>query len=112
MVKKTIASKKVASKKATTKKTVAKKKVAKKKVAAKKVAKKATTKKTVSKKTTAQKATTTSHDPIHVSPEERWRMIATAAYYKAEARGFVAGDDQQDWLDAEADINKLFSGKR
>lgn len=32
------------------------------------------------------------------------QMIAEAAYYRAEARGFCCGDPRQDWLEAEAEI--------
>ena len=31
--------------------------------------------------------------------------IATAAYYKAEARGFEPGQELSDWLEAEAEHN-------
>jgi hypothetical protein len=31
-------------------------------------------------------------------------MIAEAAYYKAEKRGFIPGHEMQDWLEAEQDI--------
>jgi hypothetical protein len=31
-------------------------------------------------------------------------MIAEAAYYLAERRGFTPGGELQDWLDAEAQI--------
>ena len=33
---------------------------------------------------------------------DRLIHIATAAYYKAEARGFLPGKELDDWLDAEA----------
>lgn len=33
-------------------------------------------------------------------------MIAKAAYYKAEKRGFAPGYEKQDWLEAEAEINE------
>ena len=39
-----------------------------------------------------------------VNPDERHRMIALAAYYRAEQRGFVNGDPVQDWLLAEAEV--------
>ena len=40
-----------------------------------------------------------------------WReMVATAAYYRAQARGFQHGSPEQDWLAAEADL-KLQLGK-
>jgi hypothetical protein len=42
-----------------------------------------------------------------VSDEERRRMVAEAAYLRAERRGFQGGDSFQDWLAAEADIDKL-----
>lgn len=34
-------------------------------------------------------------------------MIATAAYYRAEKRGFQHGDDQHDWFEAQQEINQL-----
>jgi hypothetical protein len=36
------------------------------------------------------------------SAEDRLNHIATAAYYSAEARGFVPGQEVDDWLEAEA----------
>ncbi len=46
---------------------------------------------------------------VTVSPEQRYRMIAEAAYYHAERRGFVGGDCAQDWIDAEAEIDSILS---
>jgi predicted nucleic acid-binding Zn-ribbon protein len=40
-----------------------------------------------------------------VTPDERDRMIAEAAYYKAEQRGFAAGDTVRDWCEAEAEVD-------
>lgn len=37
----------------------------------------------------------------------RHQQIATAAYYKAEARGFSSGDELSDWLAAEAEIEGM-----
>ena len=37
--------------------------------------------------------------------EDRYEMIAIAAYYRAERRGFNGGDAMQDWLEAEAEID-------
>jgi hypothetical protein len=34
----------------------------------------------------------------------RQQMIAEAAYYRAEQRGFEAGHELEDWLSAEAEI--------
>jgi hypothetical protein len=41
------------------------------------------------------------------SPEERQRMIAEAAYFRAERRGFAAGGELDDWLRAEAEIDRM-----
>lgn len=41
-----------------------------------------------------------------VDPELRHEMIATAAYFIAEQRGFVRGHEQQDWYQAEAAIDE------
>ncbi len=40
-----------------------------------------------------------------ISPEQRQHMIEEAAYYRAEQRGFCCGNEIQDWLDAEAEID-------
>ena len=42
---------------------------------------------------------------LPVSYEERWRMIAEAAYYIAQRRGFMGGDSVADWLAAEAEVD-------
>ncbi len=39
-----------------------------------------------------------------ISAEERRQWIATAAYFKAERRGFAAGYEAEDWRDAELEI--------
>ena len=39
-----------------------------------------------------------------VSREERHQLIATAAYYRAEDRGFAPGAELQDWLEAEVEF--------
>jgi len=46
-----------------------------------------------------------------VTPEQRYRMVAEAAYYHAERHGFV-GDPVQDWVAAEAEIAALLSKKK
>jgi len=37
--------------------------------------------------------------------EDREEMVAIAAYYRAERRGFDGGDPMLDWLEAEAEID-------
>jgi hypothetical protein len=36
--------------------------------------------------------------------EQIWQMIAEAAYYRAEKRGFAPGLETEDWRDAEAEV--------
>jgi hypothetical protein len=38
-------------------------------------------------------------------PREQW--IAEAAYFRAEQRGFALGNELSDWLDAEADVERM-----
>ena len=101
------------SKKKTTAKKASSEKAAKKKVTSKNAAKakKASTKK-VAKKTTKKttKTSRTDTSAINIAPEERWKMIAVAAYHKAEKRGFAAGSDMQDWDEAEKEVDKLIYG--
>jgi hypothetical protein len=56
----------------------------------------------------AKKITVKSSKPVVDSQE--WRaMVATAAYYRAEARGFAGGSAEQDWIDAEAEVAARFA---
>jgi hypothetical protein len=38
-------------------------------------------------------------------PEQRAALIAEAAYFRAEKRGFAPGHEQEDWLAAEAEVD-------
>ncbi len=40
-----------------------------------------------------------------VDATAREQMIAEAAYYRAENRAFEAGDELQDWLQAESEVD-------
>lgn len=42
-----------------------------------------------------------------VDTTTRRQMIAEIAYLRAEARGFTGGDPQQDWLEAENEVNRI-----
>ena len=44
-----------------------------------------------------------------VEPEVREIMIAEAAYYIAERRGFEPGAEMDDWLEAESEIDQLLA---
>ena len=39
---------------------------------------------------------------------EQYKMIAVAAYYRAERRGFCGGHELEDWIEAEAEIDRVF----
>jgi len=114
------------SKKRTTKKIPAKKKAADnarentaKKVAmkpdvntkeapAKKVPKKKAVKaKQAPAKRVAKKSSKSPASSIKITSEERWKMIAIAAYHRAENRGFAPGHELQDWAEAEQEVDKL-----
>jgi sterol desaturase/sphingolipid hydroxylase (fatty acid hydroxylase superfamily) len=49
--------------------------------------------------------------PACVRPANLDVMIAEAAYYKAEKRNFNPGNDLHDWLEAKADIVKVYENK-
>jgi len=40
-----------------------------------------------------------------IDDEQRRRMIAEAAYYRAERRGFVGGSSVDDWIAAEIEVD-------
>jgi DUF2934 family protein len=44
--------------------------------------------------------------PEGIDPEIFHNMIAKCAYYKAEARNFAAGAEEEDWFEAEQEIKK------
>ncbi len=46
-----------------------------------------------------------------VEPALRSRMIAEAAYFRAERRGFGNGDPVQDWLEAEIEIDRVLNSQ-
>lgn len=90
-----------AAAKAAAKKPVAAKAPAPGKAVAAEPKKVAAPRKTAAKRAAAKSA---------VTPEQRYCMIAEAAYFHAERRGFK-GDPVQDWVAAEAEIEALLSGK-
>lgn len=50
---------------------------------------------------------------IHEQPtaQQRHEMIAIAAYYLAEQRGFAPGGADKDWLEAEATIDAMIADR-
>lgn len=45
-----------------------------------------------------------------VNPAERDGMIALAAYFLAERRGFIPGEELEDWLEAEREVERQIEG--
>jgi hypothetical protein len=67
-------------------------------------AKETPTEKVAKKPTIPTKPNTSS---INITSEQRRKMIAIAAYHKAEKRGFAPGNELQDWAEAEKEVDEL-----
>jgi hypothetical protein len=48
---------------------------------------------------------------MQVTSQEREQLIATAAYFRAQQRGFAPGYEEDDWLQAEAEVDRLLRRK-
>ena len=116
-----VAKKPVSAKSSVGNKTGASKTPASKGTAAKKTAPKVTpgkapaAKKAVAAKPkaagTATAAKASKPKPV-ISPEQRTHYIEVAAFYIAERRGFAPGNPTDDWVAAEAEVDRLIaSGK-
>lgn len=44
-----------------------------------------------------------------MTPGERHRLISETAYFKAERRGFHDGNPEQDWFEAEAEVDAMLT---
>jgi microsomal dipeptidase-like Zn-dependent dipeptidase len=49
---------------------------------------------------------------MEVSREERHAMVAVAAYFCAERRGFLPGREREDWFEAAAAIDAMLESMR
>jgi hypothetical protein len=56
----------------------------------------------------AKKNSVKSTKPV-VGSQEWQAMVATAAYFRAQARGFIGGSAEQDWIEAEAEVAAKFA---
>lgn len=65
-----------------------------------------------SMKTQSKGVSETASQSQQISSEERRRMIAEAAYFRAMQRGFNGGDSLDDWLAAEREINRRLPGSQ
>ncbi len=79
------------------------------KSARKTVVKKKPAKKVVAKKTTVKKKAAAKKPKI--TPRQRYEMIATMAYYRAEHRNFEPGYEQEDWYESEQMVDRMLNTK-
>jgi Protein of unknown function (DUF2934) len=47
-----------------------------------------------------------------ISAEELRKLIAEAAYYRAKRRGFAPGHEEEDWVQAEAEVKERIGTSR
>jgi hypothetical protein len=64
-----------------------------------------TVKKRAPRKTAIARAVEAAVPAPFTGPEQRAALIAEAAYYRAERRGFAPGHETEDWLAAEAEVD-------
>jgi Protein of unknown function (DUF2934) len=64
----------------------------------------ASARKPAPRKTLSRKQAVTAFTQF-VGPEYRAALIAEAAYFRAEKRGFHPGHETEDWLAAEAEVD-------
>jgi hypothetical protein len=48
---------------------------------------------------------------LNLAGEDRLQLIAEAAYFRAERRGFQPGKELEDWLAAEIEIDALLNAE-
>lgn len=77
------------------------------KSAPKKTPAKAAVSKPAAKESSPSKAPSTKKRDKQITAEQRYCMIAEAAYYIAEKRGFAPGDAGKDWSKAETQIQAM-----
>ena len=64
-----------------------------------------TVRKRAPRKTAVAQAVESAIPAPFTGPEQRAALIAEAAYFRAEKRGFGAGHETEDWLAAEAEVD-------
>ncbi len=94
------------SKSPSRKKSAPRKATAKKTASTKKVASKPGNKKTTNRESGPKSAS------LSLDETRRRQMIAEAAYFLAEQRGFKGGSALEDWLIAEAQVDRQLSSQR
>jgi hypothetical protein len=66
-----------------------------------------TVKKRAPRKAATEAIKSTTNFSSFVGPEKRAALIAEAAYYRAEKRGFAPGHEAADWQAAEHEVDAL-----
>ena len=41
---------------------------------------------------------------VQISQDELRKLVSEAAYYRAKQRGFTPGQEEEDWIQAEAEV--------
>jgi hypothetical protein len=57
----------------------------------------------------ASESETASAGSSSIDPEVRRQMVAAEAYFRAERRGFAAGQEVEDWIAAESVVDSRFN---
>jgi hypothetical protein len=60
-------------------------------------------------KSSGSAMTATASAKAKVDPAERRRLVAEAAYYLAQKRGFTPGHEMQDWTAAEKQVDAILA---
>ncbi|HWH46832.1 MAG TPA: DUF2934 domain-containing protein [Burkholderiales bacterium] len=60
---------------------------------------------------TGVRNTARKNPPPEIGSQQWQEMVAAAAYYRAEARGFRGSSPEQDWLEAEAELLERLAPK-
>lgn len=56
---------------------------------------------------TTSTQTPSAKNPVSTNTDDRRRMVAEAAYFRAQHRAFQGGDCNDDWYRAESDIDAM-----
>jgi hypothetical protein len=61
-------------------------------------------------RTTKTQASFGANARAEVSAEELRKLVSEAAYYRAKQRGFTPGHEEEDWIQAEAEVLRRIGG--
>lgn len=68
--------------------------------------------KSKTRKTSTKSAESANAPAFSAQDDMRVKWIAEAAYFIAERRGFSGGSPSDDWLEAEAEIDRMLAATR